>query len=255
MSLYLFFTFVFGTIVGSFLNVLILRLNTSKPIANGRSQCFKCGKTLSWHELIPIFSFLMQGGRCRGCSTRISWQYISIEILTGLIFTAIYYQFGLSYMALAYAFIASLLIAISVYDIRHTIIPDQLVYLFIISSLVLNLFVYSSFSVGKLLTYDFLAGPLFFAFFASLWVISQGRWMGFGDAKLVLGIGWFLGLTQGFIALLIAFWSGAIVGIVLLLLKKGSFTMKYEIPFAPFLIVGTALAFFFNIDIWNLLVL
>jgi len=254
MNLYLFFAFILGTIVGSFLNVLILRLNTGKPIANARSQCFKCGKTLGWYELVPILSFLVQMGRCGGCKARISFQYISVEILTGLVFSLLYYQFGLSLIAFVNAFIFSILIAISVYDMRHTIIPDQLAYVFICTTLILNLFVYSPFSVEKLLTYDFLAGPIFFAFFASLWVISRGAWMGFGDAKLVLGIGWFLGLVQGFVALLLAFWLGAIVGIVLLLLKKGSFTIKYEIPFAPFLIIGMALAFFFNIDPWNFLV-
>src|SRR5258708_6076020 len=127
--------FALGAAVGSFLNVVILRWNTGLSLG-GRSFCFSCGKTLRPHELIPIASFLFARGRCRRCRAKISWQYPLIELLTGLIFLAVFAQ-GLPILsAYLYIFVFALLLIISVYDTKHTIIPDRLVYLFIALSLV-----------------------------------------------------------------------------------------------------------------------
>ena len=82
--------FVFGTIIGSFLNVVILRYGTGKSFAKGSSQCFSCGKKLSWYELVPILSFLFQKGKCKGCGSKISWQYPLIETITGVLFLLIF---------------------------------------------------------------------------------------------------------------------------------------------------------------------
>ncbi|MBI4692290.1 MAG: prepilin peptidase [Candidatus Terrybacteria bacterium] len=248
------FIFIFGTIIGSFLNTVIFRYHTGESIIKTGSRCFSCGKKLKWYELIPIASFAIQRGRCRSCGSKISWQYPIVEIITGLLFLLIFnFQFSIfnkitDYWLLItgyYWLIFSLLIIIAVYDFRHQIIPNKIVYLFDILVL-LNLFRISDFGfrisgIGK----DFLAGIIFFAFFASLWLVSRGTWMGLGDAKLALGIGWFLGFYKGILALLVSFWLGAIVGIFLLLFLRNRYTIKSRIAFGPFLILGAFVSFFF----------
>ncbi len=261
--------FIFGTIVGSFLNVLILRYNTGIPFWKGRSFCFSCGKKLSSLELIPLFSFLFQGGKCRGCQSKISWQYPTVEALTGLLFVGIFVKYGgllgLSpnlYFIILSMIVISTLLTIAVYDMHHKIIPDGLVITFSILSILkivadFYLLDLSSPEI-KLHTISFLiAGPaLAFPLFL-LWLFSKGQWMGLGDPKLVLGIGWFLGPIYGLSAVILAFWTGAVYGLILLILSKFSWhglkiNGRTEVPFAPFLILGFILVFFFQIDILNL---
>ncbi len=221
--------------MGSFLNVLILRLGTGRTIVNSRSQCLSCSHTLTWHDLIPVFSFVLNRGRCRYCGSKISLQYPIVELVTALIFAILAYE----NFAFIYYLISSILIAIFVYDLRHKIIPDKLVYLFIILALLLAL----------LTDQNIWTGLVLFGVFGSIWLVSKGRAMGFGDAKLVLGIGFLLGRDLSISAMLIAFWSGAIVGICLLLLSKSRVTLKSEIPFAPFLIFGMFMALFLNLTL------
>lgn len=253
--------FILGIIIGSFLNVVILRHNSGKTVG-GRSMCFSCGKTLHAHELVPVFSYIIQRGRCSVCKSKISIQYPLVECLTGIVFalTAVMYShlfflspfsFGVKFLYIGYLF--SLLIVIAVYDARHKIIPNEFVYLFTIMSFVLMFFETGSvFSLHVPTLWQFLAGPLLALPFAAMWYFSGGRWMGFGDAKLALGMGFLLGLERGVSALLIAFWSGAIIGIILLILKRCGFTMKSEIPFAPFLVLGTLIAFYLNLHFFVL---
>lgn len=267
-TLYFYFIllfFVFGSIVGSFLNVVILRYNTGLAL-KGRSFCFSCGKKLSWYELVPIFSFLFLKRRCRKCKSKISWQYPSVEFLTGFLFALTFYFFGLSYESILYLFIISILVVISVYDLKHKIIPDGLSYIFSISSLLM--LVVSNFQnlSDKFFLLDLLAGPILFLFFYSLWFFSKGKWMGFGDAKLSLGIGWFLGFTYGVSAVILAFWIGAFFAIFVMIidkmmnsniskylnLKTKHLTMKSEIPFAPFLVLGILIVFFLKIDVLSI---
>lgn len=241
--------FVFGLIIGSFLNVVILRYKTGRTLT-GRSGCFSCGKKLNWYELFPVLSFILQGGRCRDCKSKISWQYPIVELLTGLLFALIYWRFDLQLGALIFYWLtASLLIIITVYDFRHQIIPDRFVFAFIVLGLIKALFLDEGWDglIGGLAT----ALPLFI-----LWVISRGRWLGFGDVKLAIGIGLFLGWVLGLSALILSFWLGAIIGILLIiwgktqLWRKGkSYTMKSEVPFAPFLILGFWLVFFLSINV------
>src|ERR1035437_10118568 len=127
--------FVFGLIIGSFLNVVILRLNTQKSLG-GRSGCMSCLNKLSWYELIPVFSFLGLRGRCKNCKAKISIQYPIVELITGFIFAALFLKFQnvfffntVPVFSFTYAFYAvafSLLLVIAVYDIRHKIIPNKL---------------------------------------------------------------------------------------------------------------------------------
>ncbi|MBI2046290.1 MAG: prepilin peptidase [Parcubacteria group bacterium] len=264
------FIFIFGTIIGSFLNVIIARYHSGRSLG-GRSQCFACGKTLSWKELFPLLSFIIQKGRCSVCKSAISWQYPIVELVTGLIFLSLFAAFfarntiaptemfwavsRFDIVSFVYAlFISILFLIISVYDIRHTIIPNGFVYPLILLAGV-RLFTGTAgtaFDTSALIT-----GIVFFLFFGALWIFSRGRVIGLGDAKLALAIGWLLGPTHGTFAILIAVWSGAIVGILLiaaskmraLFLRGNYFTLKSEIPFGPFLAFGALTSFLLRFHI------
>jgi leader peptidase (prepilin peptidase)/N-methyltransferase len=265
--------FIFGLLIGSFLNVVIYRYNTGLSIAHGRSQCFVCGKSLVWYELIPVFSFLFQKGRCRKCGTRISWQYPVVELCSALLFICVVfrqislyplyslYTYGVIYsvlFAIYYSIIASLLIVITVYDIRHMIIPNGLVYTFIIlagAKLFLFLGIHD-FELTRSMLFDAITPIVLGGFFGLLWLVSKGMWIGFGDAKLAFGIGALLGFSGGISAIMLGFWIGAIYSIGILVWQyiaqsyhKRKFGMKTEIPFAPFLIAGTLIVLFSHIDV------
>lgn len=269
------FYFLLGISVGSFLNVVILRYG-EKSIG-GRSHCPSCGKLLSWRELIPIFSFIFQKGRCASCGASISWQYPLVELGTGLLFLSLFVKFVPEVstthvlQSTFYALIFSLLVVIFVYDFYHKIIPDLFVYTFsALAFLSILNFEFGAWNLFGILDLGFrisasllqlFAGLLIASPFALLWLLSRGRWMGLGDAKLALGIGWLLGLSKGVTAVMLSFWIGAVVSIAILLLQRiqlsderKPLTMKSEIPFAPFLIAGLLIVFFFDIDIILLLV-
>ncbi len=263
------FVFIFGTIVGSFLNVLILRYNTGVSALRGRSFCFSCGKKLGPLELIPVLSFIIQKGKCRGCQSKISWQYPVIEGLTGALFVFILIKyFGLSglvfdtWYLLISLIIISVLVVITVYDIKHKIIPDGLVVTFGVLALIkiaLDFFQMDGTpaEVKTHLIWYLVAGPLLALPLFLIWLISRGRWMGLGDPKLVLGIGWFLGPILGLSAIILAFWTGAVYGLALMALSKFKWhglkiDRKTEVPFAPFLILGFLLVYFFGFDVLGL---
>ncbi|HEY4505353.1 MAG TPA: prepilin peptidase [Candidatus Paceibacterota bacterium] len=271
----LFFVFVFGAFVGSFINVVSLRYNTGLSSSRGRSKCFVCATKLKWYELIPILSFFFLRGKCRTCKSKISWQYVTVEVLTGLIFMGIVlrivrlwptyslFEYGMLYSVLFsiyYAFIFSLLLVITIYDIRHKIIPNKLVYWFIgLGFLKLLLFVYCRYAIHSPLTtmdfFDLFAPFALFIPFALLWFLSDGKWIGLGDAKLVFGIGALLGFTFGVGAVVLAFWVGAFWSICLLLYSRlnkrrgGKVGLRTEVPFAPFLVLATIFVFINQIDI------
>lgn len=236
----IFILFVFGAIVGSFLNVVALRFNTGLNLL-GRSSCSSCGEKLLWWELVPILSFLFLRGRCRSCKVRIPVQYPLVELWTGLIFVTVP-----SFLIPAFC----LYVVITIYDLRHKIVPDALVYTSIFLAFSLRLFYVSS-------ILDWLAGPILFAVFGGLWLFSKGKAMGFGDAKLVLSVGLLLGAAASFSGIILAFWLGAIFGLSLIsyskfipLLTGGKkITMKSEIPFAPFIILGAWLSIIFQLDL------
>jgi leader peptidase (prepilin peptidase)/N-methyltransferase len=178
------FVFILGTIIGSFLNVVIFRLNTGRTVVNGRSICMSCNKDLRWFELIPVFSFLIQSGKCRRCAGKISHQYPIVELLTGIVFALISFKFlsiiyvsFFSYVLIVsiYVFIFSLLIVIAVYDLRHKIIPDKLVFTFITISLI-SIFLNPSLS-GPLFVLPtfvaFVSGPVLALPFVCLWYFSK----------------------------------------------------------------------------------
>jgi prepilin signal peptidase PulO-like enzyme (type II secretory pathway) len=248
------------------LNCLAYRLEKGeKP--TGRSYCPHCKHTLSWQDLLPVFSFIMLKGKCRYCGKKISWQYPAVEIATGLLFLLIFnfsayggpaagWQFQNLGTALYLFITTSFLIIIFVYDLKHFLIPDKIlfpligiVFLYRVFG-ILNLEHWNLFRISNLEFRIFdLINPLSAAigagiFFLTIFLISQGRWLGFGDVKLVFFMGLFLGYPEIIAALFFSFFIGAVAGTGLIFLKKK--TMKSEVPFGPFLITGTFIALFWG---------
>jgi prepilin signal peptidase PulO-like enzyme (type II secretory pathway) len=251
------FLLILGIIIGSFLNVAGLRYNSGLGVG-GRSMCLSCGETLRWHELIPVVSYFWRLGRCRSCRSLISAQYPIVEIMTGVSFVAIYRTFFIGdFISLIYcllvAVIFCLYIVIGIYDLRHRIIPDLLVYSSILLSCIADI-------VQRVPLHDLLAGPILFLFFFVIWLVSKGRAMGLGDAKLGLSIGLLLGLVHGLSALAFSFWFGTVAALVVMITSKAyplfmsgkRITMKSEIPFAPFLVIGALAAIIFHVDLFHL---
>lgn len=248
--------FVLGSIIGSFLNVVIYRYNTGWSIVSGRSRCMSCGHELAWYELLPVFSFIFLGGRCLNCRSKISWQYITVELLTASLFCLSFWHWGglLNFGQVIFSWIMlALLVVIGVYDWRHKIIPDHFVYTLMILGFLYQVFQAWVWPMDITFFNAVLSGAYVTLPLAFIWLISRGRWMGFGDVKLVLGLGWWVGLGLGFYGLVWSFWIGAIFGVLAMafgLTKFGKrITMKQEIPFAPFLIIGFMLVYFTGIGI------
>ena len=253
---------IFGLIIGSFLNVVIIRFNTERSLG-GRSGCMTCQNKLVWYELIPVLSFLGLRGRCRNCKTKISIQYPLVELTTGLIFMALFLKFqdiffesAMDFTILYAYYVAmfSLLLVIAVYDLKHKIIPDVLSFTFGFFAFI-GLFFFNGvgFSIHMPSVIEFSAGLLVALPFALFWLVSSGRWMGLGDAKLAIGLGWLLGFSRAFSGVVVAFWLGAVVGISLVAFSHKKHGMKSEIPFAPFLVLGALLAFIFELHLFGVL--
>lgn len=278
-----FFVFLFGLAFGSFLNSVIHRLYTSEQIFTERSYCPHCRHKLFWQDLIPLLSFIFLRGRCRYCQKQISLQYPLVELSTGIIFLLLFYSHTsisegrfwlLGYRAIFFwfwhlfywFFIASSLIVIFVYDLKHYIIPDKIIYPAIVIAFLNRLlesaspnywtqFGVNSFEFGTLklefgiwdlerIFNPLMSGIIASAFFLAIVLASKGKWMGLGDVKLAFLMGIFLGFPNIVVALFSAFLTGAIIGLGLVLSKKK--TMKSEVPFGPFLVAGTFLALFFG---------
>jgi len=248
--------FIFGTLIGSFLNCLIYRLENKKGFILGRSICPKCKHKLAWYDLIPIFSFIFLKARCRYCKEKISWQYPIVELTTGLLFLLIFnFQFLIfnqfsifNFINLAFVFfIFSSMLAIFVYDLKHFIIPDKVVYPLIAITflyyLIRELINFQSISNFQFFNY-LLAGIGASLFFLCIYLISKGKWLGFGDVKLALFLGLFLGWPNILLSLFLSFIIGAIIGAGLILFKGK--VLKSQVPFAPFLILGSFIAFFWG---------
>lgn len=261
ISIILFF-FVLGLIIGSFLNVVILRHHTGVSI-DGRSGCMVCSKQLVWFELIPVVSYICLRGRCSGCKSKISLQYPLVELATGILFVSLFWIFKdlflndptqFAFIFVLHAIALSLLVVIFVYDIYHKIIPDFFSYLFAAVSIGIMLLSGDAGFENTTQILNLFSGLILFIPFYALWLFSRGKWIGLGDGKLALGIGWLLGFTYGVSAIIVSFWIGALVSIAIMLIYnlkhhgKG-ITMKTEIPFAPFLILGTLFELYLHVDV------
>ena len=238
--------FLIGLAVGSFLNCLIYRLNKGLSPIGGRSFCPKCNHQLSWKDNTPLLSFVLLGGRCRYCHSPISWQYPLVELGTGILSVvslsakgglAFGWQFsvvrGANILSTGYwLLITYALFAIFVSDLRYGTIPDKIVYPVIGLAII-----YSIFDIQYSIFENFLSALGAAGFFLALVTITRGKGMGMGDVKLVALMGLVLGWPKIAVALYLAFLTGAIVGVILILLGKKRF--GEHIPFGPFLTTAT----------------
>lgn len=258
-----FLIFFLGLIVGSFLNCVIYRLEINKSFIGGRSFCPHCKHILSWQDLIPVFSFFVLGGKCRYCKKPISYHYPLVELATAILFIlifnlqfTIYNQFSIFHFFnfICYLIITCFLIVIFVYDLKHYIIPDKIIYPAITTAFLYRLFEILKFGFYNLdfksLVNSVLSATLSSLFFLVIVLVSRGKWMGVGDVKLAFFMGLFLGWPKIFTALFSAFFIGAIVGLILIFLGKKR--LSSEIPFGPFLIIGTFLSLFWGEKIIDL---
>jgi prepilin signal peptidase PulO-like enzyme (type II secretory pathway) len=257
-NLILIYSAIIGAIVGSFLNVVVMRFGTGVGL-RGRSRCASSGKTLAWYELIPIVSYCVQGGRSRHTGKKLSLQYPLVELGTSALFVFAthrviesaggYLTSASIVQLLSLLVVLCLGVCVFVYDMRHKIIPDVWSFSLALIGFV-SLFIYLDggfFGVMMPSWVDVLAGPILATPFALLWRISNGAWIGLGDAKLLLGLGWLLGFATGVAGLLLGVWIGAMYGVLLLLTKKADGAT--EIPFGPFLLIGALVAFVWGIDV------
>ena len=261
------FVFLLGLTVGSFLNCVIYRLEKNESFLKGRSYCPHCKHILGWQDLIPVLSFFILRGKCRYCGKRISWQYPLVEIATGLLFLLIFnFKFLISKQFLIFNFlnlfyhwvIASFLIIIFVYDLKYYIIPDKIIYPAIALTFLYQFFhslEFENWNLFRIWNLEFgILKPLLSAFLASIFFLiivlfSKGKWMGGGDIKVAFFMGLFLGFPNILVALFFAYFIGAIIGIGLIVSKKK--TLKSEVPFGPFLVIGMFIALFWSQAIIN----
>jgi prepilin signal peptidase PulO-like enzyme (type II secretory pathway) len=267
------FLFIFGLVIGSFLNVVSMRYDgeyfvLDPKVIGGRSHCSHCGRTLRWFELFPLFSFLLQGGRCRRCKAKLSFQYPIVEFISGLIFILVPWRIGILVGAGPFAWLFTalwtlaflILLLASVIDIRTGIIPDELnIGLGILAALIGILLVASPIGnasfIGQLgaifgvlgnVWVGRVIGAVFgFVFFEFLFLVTQGKGIGMGDVKLALPLGLLFGWPDILPVVGFAFVCGAVAGVFLMSLKKK--TMHGTLPFGPFLTFSAAFIFLFGV--------
>jgi leader peptidase (prepilin peptidase) / N-methyltransferase len=226
---------VFGLLVGSFLNVVIARVPEGRSVWAPRSACPRCGALISWYDNIPLLSFLVLRGRCRGCRAGIPWRYPIVEAATGSAFALAYVLLGPTPKFLVAAVLLGALIAITAIDLRHQIIPDVISLPGIVVGFVAN-----SLLPGGVGWLDSLIGIAVGGGIFLVIILVSGGGMGGGDMKLGAMLGAFLGWKLGLLALLLGVLAGGAVAVVLLLFgRKGR---KDAIPFGPYLALGGAIA-------------
>jgi leader peptidase (prepilin peptidase)/N-methyltransferase len=253
------FIFVAGLIVGSFLNVCIVRMPQEKSIVKPRSHCVRCHHTIPWYDNLPLISFLLLRGRCRFCNEPFSPLYFFIELLTGLTFWAFYQYFGLTPVLVPYLFMVCCFIVATVVDFQHRIIPDEISVGGLCFGLFFSLLIPGLHDI-ETASLDF--GPLILAHLQSLGVSLLGvligggciyamgilgdflfkkESMGGGDIKLLAMIGAFMGWQMALLTFFIAPFFGAIFGIIEKIRTKDT-----AIAYGPFLVLGALICLFFG---------
>ncbi|MBM3254862.1 MAG: prepilin peptidase [Candidatus Omnitrophica bacterium] len=252
------FVFIFGSLIGSFLNVCIHRLPLGESVINPPSHCPKCDKPIPWQDNIPLLSYLFLRGRCRFCKVKISLRYFIVELLTAIIFLLFYSCFGLSYIFFFYILFTCGLIVATFVDIRERIIPDEVSLGGAVCGLILNSlrglrFFPFSFNSSHLLDsllgiiagsgIIYLSGFLFdlvyFKILKKPAVDGETSSMGGGDVKLMAMVGAFLGWEKAILVFFFAPFLGLLFGIANLLVKK-----EHVIPYGPFLSLAALLSMF-----------
>ena len=239
MIITLFFLFIIGIFLGSFLNVIIDRLPNNKDIFFDRSECSFCHRKLRAFDLIPIFSFIFLKGKCKYCKKFIGWKYIVIESITGVLFlvagsvlfkNSYFFNFDLIfyYKLFFYLLIASVVIIIFFTDLFYGIIPDQVLIFSFVVSLIFQILLKIN------IVFSLEGAFLSIIFFLLIYYLSKRKGMGLGDVKFSFLIGFILGPINAFLSFYLSFLTGGIVSFILILWHKKKLK-KDTIPFGPFL--------------------
>jgi len=254
------FSFIIGLFIGSFLNCTVLRVYNEESFVKGNSHCPHCKHKLVTKDLIPVFSYIFLKGKCRYCKKEISPQYFWSEIATGVVFALIAFLTNISFFTTGilnieflqftfYLIVASYFIMIFLFDARWFIIPDGLTFSAIIITIIWLLSGTFIFNIYTELDFflRFLSAFGVFLFFFALHFFSHGKAMGFGDVKLVIFLGLLLGWPNILVGMFLGFFLGAVIGILIMVLQKKG--IKTEVPFGPFLVIGTFIAMFWGNNI------
>ncbi|MEE9217919.1 MAG: prepilin peptidase [Acidobacteriota bacterium] len=240
------FVAVLGLLIGSFLNVCIHRLPRRESIVHPRSRCPGCGALICWYDNVPVLSYVFLRGRCRGCGTHISWIYPAVEAANAAAYVALAVRYGTGFTFVLMAAFASSLIALIIIDARHQILPD----LITLPLLALG-FASSPWSPEVSLTQALAGAALGAAAPAALlllWKWSFGiDGMGWGDVKMLAMVGSFLGPARALLTLLSGACLGAVVGVSLMLMRRG--TLRTPLPFGVFLGIAAAAALWWGNDV------
>jgi leader peptidase (prepilin peptidase)/N-methyltransferase len=245
------FIFILGSIVGSFLNVCIVRMPKEESIVRPRSHCVHCKKMIPWYDNIPLISFFLLKGKCRFCKGKISWRYVLVELLTALSFLGFYRYFGLNAVLWPYLVMLSGFIIATFVDIEHRIIPDEVTIGGMIVGFLFSLLIpqlhqtdLPLVGAGKSLLGILIGGGAIYLMGLLGDFIFRKESMGGGDVKFMAMVGAFLGWKLALLAFFIAPFFGAVVGIIIKIRTKESL-----IPYGPFLVVGSLIALFFSSQI------
>lgn len=240
-------SFIIGLAVGSFLNVVIYRIDDLKSIINTRSHCRHCQKNIPWYDLVPLLSFVFLRGKCRSCKEAISWQYPLVELFTASIFALLAYQFGQNWLVVFFALIYSILVVIFVHDIKTQYVLDIFSWSLVFFSLITGIILFRHNLLEML--WGIIAGG---ALLALLVLISKEKWMGLGDVFIGASLGAILGGPKALLMLFLSFILGSLYGLTMILIKKT--TIKQALPFTPFIIISSLISLFLgdNIIGWYL---
>jgi leader peptidase (prepilin peptidase) / N-methyltransferase len=235
--------FIYGILLGSFFNVVGLRIPINESVISPRSACPKCKHTLTPLELIPVLSFLFQRGKCRQCKARISPLYPIMEFLTGVLFVVVPLILGWTNEIFVGWTLVSLFIIITVSDIKYMLIPDKILLFFA------GIFLLERIFIPLSPWWDSLLGATIgFTLLLAISIVSKGG-MGGGDIKLYALLGFILGTKLVLMSLFIATLLGALIGMIGIGL--GLVERKKPIPFGPFIAVGTLIAYFYGQTIFT----
>lgn len=238
--------FILGLIIGSFLNVVVLRLKANEKFVRGRSHCDKCDHILKWYENVPLLSYVFLLGKCLKCKQNISLQNPLVELITGCLFLIVYLINGFNILSLIFYFVViSFLIIIFIYDLKYYLILDKVsipaivfVFLFQIIFLILGYQTFNHF------LFVILSGVIGGAWFALQFFLSKGKWVGGGDIRLGFLMGLILGWPGILVALGLAYVGGTIILLPFVLIQKKK--MKSQIPFGTFLVPATIAVMFWQ---------
>jgi len=239
-----------GLIIGSFLNVVIHRLPLGQSIVKPGSHCPRCQRPIPFYDNIPVVSYLLLGGKCRGCRQPISPRYPLVEMLTGLCFWLSYLTFGPSLHTAFTILFLCLLIALAFIDLQHMILPDSLT---LGGALVFlgYAFVHPWISAQDAILSALTAAALFAGLYFFYLKVRKIEGLGFGDIKMMLLLGLFLGHRMLIVAILVASFSGLLAGFFFILFKKKD--LKFALPFGTFLSLGSMIAVFWGDSILGLI--